>query len=52
MNMSTSEVMSYFLDYEQAGDRLYTRHELLAMHQAEDDLCRQWDDQQEWMEYA
>jgi hypothetical protein len=50
--MHFSEIMDYFLEYERAGDRLYTWDELCAMHQAENDLCRQWDDQQEWMEYA
>ena len=42
--MHFSEIMDYFLEYERA-DRLYTWDELCAMHQAENDLCRQWDDQ-------
>ena len=50
--MHFSEIMDYFLEYERIGDRLYTWDELCAMHQAENDLCLQWDDQQEWMEYA
>ena len=49
--MHFSEIMDYFLEYERA-DRLYTWDEFCAMHQAEDDLCHQWYDQQEWMKFS
>ena len=50
--MHFSEIMDYFLEYERDSGLLYSWDEFCAMHQAEDDLCHQWDDQQEWMKYA
>ena len=49
-SMSSDEVMSLFVDYEvhACDGSIYTWDEFMSM--LDEELARQWDDQQEWMD--